>query len=141
MSTRMMLRIRRPKGPPPAVRVRADVRLTVSADGSPLTVQGEELLGPADAAQSVPPNRDEAASLVGGRGGEGGGHEHRLVDGSTHSGNPADFVDGGADNSEIEPIFTADVPVEHLADMETQIHFRCRRAFLETSVIQDSDRL
>ena len=119
MSTRMILQIRRPKGPPPAVRVRADVRLTVSADGSPLTVQGEELLGPADAAQSVPPNRAEAASLVGGRGGEGGRHEHRLVDGSTHSGNPADFVDGGGANSEIEPIFTADVPVSNVCSINS----------------------
>src|SRR5271170_6622078 len=116
------------------------MRSKVSSDGSSLTVQGEEFLGPADAAQSIPSNRDEAA-LVGGRGGEGGRHEHGLVDGSAHGGNPADLVDCGANNGEIEPIFAADVAVEHLADTETQIHFRRRRAFLETSLIEDSDRL
>jgi hypothetical protein len=56
-------------------------------------------------------------------------------------GNPADLVDCGANNGEIEPIFAANVAVEHLADMETQIHFRRRRAFLETSLMEDSDRL
>jgi hypothetical protein len=75
----------------------------VSADGSSLAVQGEGLLMPADAAQSIPSYRNQAA-LVGGRGGEGRptrAWAPRRI--STYR-NPDDLVDCGADNGEIEQI-------------------------------------
>src|SRR5258707_11688218 len=66
---------------------------------------------------------------------------YRLTHRAAHGGNAANLVDRRSDDGEIEALLAADVAVEDLAEMEPEIHFGRRQAFLEPARVQGSDRL
>src|SRR5579871_5884922 len=77
--------------------------------------------------------------VVGYCGGEGRGEQERLIDRAAHGGDAAYLVDRGADDSEVEPLLAADIAVEDLADMETQIHLGDGQPGFAAARIEGSD--
>ena len=87
------------------------------------------------------PTEANAALLVGAGFRERRRKEDRLVHRPAHGGDPAHFVDRGPDDSEIEPLLAAYIAVEHLAEMEPEIHVGRRQALLEPARVQGGHRL
>src|SRR6185437_2995340 len=92
-----------------------------ASDRSALRLEREQLLWAPDAAQGVAADRDQALPRRAARCREGGREEDVLVGRAAHRGDPAGFVDGGADDGEVEPVLAADIAVEDLADMKAEI--------------------
>src|SRR5207248_3695600 len=87
-------------------------------------VQREELLRVLDAAQCIAPDRDEPAAFQSvHRVRESLRQQDAALDRAAHRGDAGDLVDRRPDDREIEPLVTADIAVEHLADMEAEIDF------------------
>jgi len=93
-------------------------------------IEREELLRVLDAAQCIAPDRDEPAAFQ---------SVHRLRESlrqqdaalhrAAHRGDASDLVDRRPDDREIEPLVAADIAVEHLADMQSEINIGGRQAF------------
>ena len=73
-------------------------------------------------AQGVATDRDKEISGCAERAGESRRDKQGLIDGAAHGGDAADFVDRRADDGEVEPVLAADIAVEYLADVKTEIH-------------------
>src|SRR2546430_4848318 len=105
--------------------------LTPAARGRKLPgpggIQREELLRLRDPAQRVAADRYEPAAHALDIG-ERLRDQHRLLDRAAHGGDAARFVDGRPHHGEIEPLGAAEIAVEHLADMQAEIHVGDRQA-------------
>src|ERR1700734_4108258 len=64
-----------------------------------------------------------------------------LIHRAAHSCDAAHLVHRRSDDGEIEALLAADVAIEDLAEMEAEIHFGRRQAFLESARIQGRNRL
>src|SRR5258708_7589935 len=102
-------------------------------------IQGEELLGVAQAAERIAADGGQTRAGVAQSGGEGGGEEQGLVDGAAHGGDATRLVDRRADDGEIEAVGAADIAEEDLADMQAQIYLRHRQALGAAALIQRHD--
>src|SRR5215469_6261179 len=82
----------------------------------------EEFLRLRDASQRIAADRDEApAQFRAERVGEARRQQQILFDRPAHGEDPADFVDGRANNREIKTIPAADITIEDVADVQRQI--------------------
>jgi hypothetical protein len=84
------------------------------------------------------PYGNEAGSVVSNFG-KCSGHQHRLLGRAAHRRDPADFVDGRSHHREIKPLRTPHVAIEHLADVQAEIHVGDRKAGCRAALIQLGD--
>src|SRR5262249_50536532 len=92
---------------------------------NPLTglsgIQREKLLRLCNPAQRVAADRYETAAHAIDIG-EGLRNQHRLLDRATHSVDPTRFVNCRPDYGEIQSFGATDIAIEHLADVQAEIH-------------------
>ena len=100
-----------------------------------------EVLRSADAAQGEASDRGQAGAGIAEAIGEALRDQQRLVDRPAHGGDAADFVDSRADDGEIEAVLAADIAVEHLADMQAEIHLGGRQFLGFPALVEHGDRL
>src|SRR3954447_9098211 len=87
-----------------------------------LRLEREQLARPLDALERVAPDRHEAGALGLARGvRERRGDEPALLDGAAERRDAARLVHGRPDDGEVEPLPAADIAVEDLPDVETEI--------------------
>ena len=87
-----------------------------------VSIEGIELLGLGDTAQSEAADRDEVASEVADGGCKCRRDKQRLIDGTAHRGNPAYFIHSRADDSEIKPFLAANVAIKDSSDVKREVH-------------------
>src|SRR6266436_8020894 len=90
-------------------------------------IERKQLLRMGDAAQRVAPHRNEAALDVS-HVGERRRHQNGLIDRTAHGGDAACLVHCRPNDGEVQPLAAADVAIEYLADMKTEIHVGYRPA-------------
>src|SRR5580658_6606919 len=93
-----------------------------------------------DAAQRVAADRNQPALDVADSR-ECRRHQNRLIERTAHRGYTACLVDGRADDGEVQALAAADVAVEELADMQTEIHVGYRLAVRRPPLFQFGDTL
>src|SRR6185437_2240190 len=82
--------------------------------------QAENLARLAHAAQQVFAERHQSVRLFR-RSRELGRHKNRPAQRFAKFFDPVDFIDGGADHGEIQPVGRADIAVEHVTEMQREI--------------------
>ena len=85
-------------------------------------IDGEQLLGPPHPFQREAAQRDQPGPCLARGVRERGGDDHLLLQRAAQRLDPGDLVDGRAHDGEVEPVPTADVAVEHVANMQRHMH-------------------
>jgi len=105
-----------------------------------LGIERKQLLRMCDAAQRIASHRNEATLNVS-HVGERRRHQNGLIDRTAHRGNAVCLVHRRTNDGEVQPLAAADVAIEYLADMQTEIHVGYRPAVGRPAPIQFFDAL
>src|SRR5580704_4293514 len=103
-----------------------------------LGIQRKQLLRVRDTAQRIAADRNQAALDVADIG-ERRRHQNGLIERTAHRRDPACLVDGRADDGEVQAFAAADIAIEELADMQTEIHVGDRLAGCRPPFFQFGD--